>query len=190
MGTQLFNGFTRLSNFPLDERSVFSSYQDAYNYAASDPTAYAGQIIAVVDEIAEEVSIYNLIFPSEVVDINFELQGIAGGTGTIRYINSLAPDEDGNIVITGTDITLSATDARTVAEVLAIFEGIGETEFEILFSKVIRTERVTGITEIIGPTDAVSREYLENVITTSQIGIRKTVQMILDNTGRNNIEEQ
>ena len=62
MATEIFNGFLRLSNFPLDKSSVFESFADAYNYAATNETAYPGQIIAVVDYTEQAVSIYTLTF--------------------------------------------------------------------------------------------------------------------------------
>jgi hypothetical protein len=63
--TEIFNGFLRLSNFPLDKSSVFSNLIDATNYAANNKTAYAGQLIAVINEDAKDVAIYTLTFPSE-----------------------------------------------------------------------------------------------------------------------------
>jgi hypothetical protein len=189
MATEMFNGFIRLDNFPLDERSIFSDYQDANDYAAEDPTAYAGQIIAVVNEIDREVSIYNLIF-SEDQSRNFDLQGIAGsGNGTVEFVNGLAPIADtGNVIITGTDITVSAEDARTIAETLATFDSISETELELLFSKVINVERITGLAteQIQDPSDAVNLEYLQQTQATIISGSTRTVQANLTNSGRNN----
>lgn len=189
MATELFNGFIRLDNFPLDERSIFSSYEEANNYAADDPTAYAGQILAVVNESDREVSIYNLIFSSD-ESRNFGLQGIAGsGNGTVEFINGLAPiDDTGNVIITGSDITISTEDARTIAEAFAILDGITEAEFELLFSKMINVERITGLDteQIQEPSDAINLEYLQQTQATIMIGSTRTVQANLTNTGRNN----
>jgi hypothetical protein len=189
MATELFNGFIRLDNFPLDERSIFSNYQDANDYAATDPTAYAGQIIAVVNEIDREVSIYNLIFSSD-ESRNFDLQGIAGsGNGTVEFINGLAPIGDtGNVIITASDITISTEDARTIAEAFATFDSISETEIELLFSKIINVERITGLAteQIQDPSDAVNLEYLQQTQATIMTGATRTVQATLTNAGRNN----
>lgn len=188
MATELFNGFIRLGNFPLDERSTFLSYQDADNYAASDPTAYPGQIIAVVNEIAQEVSIYNLIYPSD-PGRNYDLQGIAGsGNGTVEFVNNLEPDENGYLTIRATDIQISLTDARTVAEVLSVFEGVSKTEFELIFSKIVHAGRITGIdtAQIQDPSDAINLEYLQQSQATVLSAATRTVQVILNSTGRDN----
>jgi hypothetical protein len=189
MATEMFNGFIRLSDFPLDERSIFSNYIDANNYAASDPTAYAGQIIAVVDEVERDVFMYNLIFSSD-ESRNFDIQNITAGIGAIKFINDLAPDEDGNITITGEDILVSVEDARTIAEVLTIVEDISFTssELELLFSKIINVERITGLDtdKIKNLNDAINLEYLQQTQATIMKGSTRTVQALLDNTGRDN----
>ena len=40
---------SRQGAFPLDKNSVFASMNDANTYAQSNPTAYVGQVIAVVE---------------------------------------------------------------------------------------------------------------------------------------------
>jgi hypothetical protein len=39
--------FLRLGNFPIDDTFVVATYQQLTAYAATNPTAYAGQIVAV-----------------------------------------------------------------------------------------------------------------------------------------------
>jgi len=186
MATELFNGFLRLGNFPLDQSSVFQNFTDAYNYAATNETAYLGQVIAVVDSIEEEVSIYTLTFPSDGFEGRYELVGIASGDSAIRLINGKAPDEDGVVTLYGTDIQISESDAKTIAEALSILSSITETETEITFSKTVVVERLTGLnTSLIGqPTDAINLQYLNSSIDNSLIGSTKTVKAILTNTGR------
>ena len=41
---------SRQDAFPLDKNSVFYSMSDALTYAQTNPTAYVGQVIAVVEE--------------------------------------------------------------------------------------------------------------------------------------------
>lgn len=41
---------SRQDAFPLDKNSVFYSMSDAQTYAQTNPTAYVGQVIAVVEE--------------------------------------------------------------------------------------------------------------------------------------------
>jgi len=186
MVTELFHGYLRLKNFPLDESSIFSTYQDAYNYAASNQTAYAGQVIAVVNIGDRDVSIYNLVFPPAGSEINLELQGIASGIGAIRFVNGEAPNEDGEVVIDGTHIQVSSTDTRTVAEVLALFEGLTITEDEFIFDRTINAERLTGLAtaQIELLTDAINLEYFNTYLADSEKAEVRTVQAILDNTGR------
>ena len=40
---------TRQGAFPLDKSSVFASMNDAQTYAQTNPTAYVGQVISVVE---------------------------------------------------------------------------------------------------------------------------------------------
>lgn len=46
---------SRQDAFPLDRSSVFGSMENAQSYAQTDPTAYVGQIIAVVTDGESEV---------------------------------------------------------------------------------------------------------------------------------------
>lgn len=41
--------FSRQDSFPLDKTSVYGSLEAAQTYAQSNPTAYVGQVIAVVE---------------------------------------------------------------------------------------------------------------------------------------------
>jgi len=49
------SSFERLNGIPIDRYSVFKSYDEAVEYATSDPTAYPGQYIAVIPEEGEPV---------------------------------------------------------------------------------------------------------------------------------------
>ena len=55
--------FQRLTNFPLDETTVFDTLAQAQDYAKNNPTAYKGQVVHVKDartdtEINNDVNIY------------------------------------------------------------------------------------------------------------------------------------
>lgn len=43
------NSFERQGAFPIDANSLFFSLLDAENYAKTNPVAYVGQIISVID---------------------------------------------------------------------------------------------------------------------------------------------
>lgn len=55
------NTFSRLSARPLDSTSLFYSLEEAQTYAQSNPYAYVGQIISVVDESNEAASAYIIV---------------------------------------------------------------------------------------------------------------------------------
>lgn len=81
METQIFNGYSRLGSFPLDDKSIFSTYALAVTYAASNTTAYAGQLIAVVEN--QVVDIYTLRFPIDGETGTFILQSIRMDSDTL-----------------------------------------------------------------------------------------------------------
>lgn len=49
---------SRQGQFPLDKSSIWWSLEDAQNYAQSNPIAYAGQPLTVVDEEQNTVTFY------------------------------------------------------------------------------------------------------------------------------------
>ena len=169
MGTQLFHGYSRLGDFPLDSSSVFSTYALAEAYAASNETAYAGQFIAVVNITGQLVEVYHLRFPLTTEEItsgdNFILQGIGTDEDYVLSINDLGADETGNVLITGSDITISDTDLRTIAEALANIE-VG---------------RITGLitSQITDPSDAINLDLLRETEEDILQGINKTVKGLL-----------
>ena len=50
--------FRRGNPNPLDNSSVWASIEDAQNYAATDPVAYVGQILTVVDNVNGIATVY------------------------------------------------------------------------------------------------------------------------------------
>ena len=71
------NTLLRQSNFPIDKSSTWTSYDLAVEYAATDLTAYAGQIISVNEN--DKVLIYKLV-PDTTKNVNFVLEEIASGS--------------------------------------------------------------------------------------------------------------
>lgn len=53
-------GFERVDDLPFLKNELFDSYDAANTYAATDPTAYAGQRIAVVDATSGEAKSYTI----------------------------------------------------------------------------------------------------------------------------------
>lgn len=67
-------GYIRLTKSPLDASSIHGSYNDALNYVLTDPTAYAGQFLAVVDDTGKVTS-YVVSEDSGELKLNELLQG-------------------------------------------------------------------------------------------------------------------
>lgn len=57
---QVGNSYQRKSAVPLDYYSVFNTLQEARNYASSNPVAYVGQIITVIENGIKNYSIINI----------------------------------------------------------------------------------------------------------------------------------
>lgn len=76
------NTFSRLSARPLDSTSIYYTLSEAQTYAQTDPYAYVGQIISVVDESNETATAYII------VDTAGDLEEIGtGGSSTIVVQN-------------------------------------------------------------------------------------------------------
>lgn len=81
---EILRPFVRDSGFPLDATSLYYSYDEAVEYARSNPAAYAGQIIAVIDEDARKTNIYKVDYdPNK--HYNFTLSTISVGSGASAF---------------------------------------------------------------------------------------------------------
>ena len=69
----------RQDAFPLDKNSVFYSLAEAQEYASSNPLAYPSQVIGVVDETQQAVSIYKINYDGSLTELG------SGGSGTIEW---------------------------------------------------------------------------------------------------------
>lgn len=78
--------FRRGAPNPLDNSAVWKSLDEAKNYAQTDPTAYVGQILSVVDNVAGNVDVYK----------------IKNEAGDLELVGTV-PVGDGNTVDIGTD---------------------------------------------------------------------------------------
>ena len=61
--------FTRQGDFPLDSTSIFDSLSAAQEYTANDPTAYKGQIIAIIDESSKSVVLKVIGYTGTLIDV-------------------------------------------------------------------------------------------------------------------------
>jgi hypothetical protein len=182
MATEIFNGFLRLGDFPLDESSIFSTYASAETYAKENATAYAGQIIAVVTEV--KVDLYLITYPfTENYQGNFELTEV-GSAGGIESVNGITP-VDNVVTIYGTDIKISVEDATTIATSLSRLEGITANETTITSTKTISAPKISITGNInLNTTDAVNSQHLETRLDSKRKGITYTIKYALTNTGK------
>ena len=81
---------------PLDAREIYDSLAAAQEYAASSAVAYAGQTIKVVE--GNTVTAFTLA-PSTEEGVNYKLQFVGGGAGSIQSIGSST--KAGHITVTG-----------------------------------------------------------------------------------------
>lgn len=84
--TEYPNTFKRQGDFPLDKTSIFNSYEDAANYAATSPIAYGGQIIGVKNTSNDNYTAY-ILQPSKDVGHNYTLEAM-------QAYNFESPDEE------------------------------------------------------------------------------------------------
>src|SRR5574344_2396221 len=97
---EILRPFIRDGQFPIDVTSVFYSYNEALEYAHSNPSAYAGQIISIDDKTIKQTGIYKLDYDKN-EQYNFILERISiGNAGTVfNFLGSVAtfeqlPDHD------------------------------------------------------------------------------------------------
>jgi hypothetical protein len=150
-------GYLRLGNFPLDASSVYETFEAASEYASSNPTAYPGQLVAVTDEVNRTVTIYQLGFKSDPEASGFELESlVAGQVGTVKSINGIFPDEDGNVTI-----SLEALD-----DILTFLQN---TETRVVFNKPIQVPTL----DISQDDDVITKKYLEATFNSSLNGLSR-----------------
>lgn len=77
--------YKRQDKGPLDISEVFSSLGDLQTYCSSNPVAYAGQIVAVVDETNETVDIYKIGFNNGSLEAQILTSGSGGTAGVSTF---------------------------------------------------------------------------------------------------------
>lgn len=85
--------FRRGNPNPLDNSSVWASIEDAQNYAATDPVAYVGQILTVVDNVNGIATVY------AIQDEAGTLKKV--GTSPIGDESTITVDENGTVSLYG-----------------------------------------------------------------------------------------
>lgn len=97
--------FRRGNPNPLDNSSVWASIEDAQNYAATDPVAYVGQILTVVDKVNGIATVY------AIQDEAGTLKKV--GTSPIGDESTITVDENGTVSLYGVSgLELTRTDGE------------------------------------------------------------------------------
>jgi hypothetical protein len=157
-------GYLRQGNFPLDASSIFDTVAEAQSYAASDSTAYAGQVISIVDELNREVTMYQIGYS----DTGLKLEPLSIPDDLVKSINGIMPDENGNIII---DFLDSAEELAST--VVAIIEA------RITFDRNISVPTLG----ISADDDVITKKYLEAELNDSFEGITRTFKTSFDKDG-------
>lgn len=85
--------FRRGNPNPLDNSSVWASYAEAKSYAESDPVAYVGQILTVVDNAAGTAAVYSI--QNEAGDLS------PVGTSPVGDESTITVADDGTVTLYG-----------------------------------------------------------------------------------------
>lgn len=97
--------FRRGNPNPLDNSSVWASLEAAQNYAATDPVAYVGQILTVVDNVNGIATVYAI--QDEAGTLN------KVGTSPIGDESTITVDENGTVSLYGVSgLELTRTDGE------------------------------------------------------------------------------
>lgn len=100
--------FRRGNPNPLDNSSVWASLEAAQNYAATDPVAYVGQILTVVDNVNGVATVYSI------QDETGTLKKV--GTSPVGDESTITVAEDGTISlfgVAGLELTRTENDGST-----------------------------------------------------------------------------
>jgi len=157
-------GYLRLGNFPLDASTVYESYEEAEAYAEYNPSAYAGQIVSVVDPIGKTVAVYKLNYSDE-VGKNYELGPMGGGNGS----GTVTADN------------VFYYDGRTLEQILDflldLLSGVSSDGSHVINKLKVDTNQISESNDVI------TRGYLESAINFNTIGVVKTIQVQVNHTG-------
>lgn len=100
--------FRRGNPNPLDNSSVWASLEAAQNYAATDPVAYVGQILTVVDNVNGVATVYSI------QDETGTLKKV--GTSPVGDESTITVAEDGTVSlfgVAGLELTRTEADGST-----------------------------------------------------------------------------
>ena len=89
------SGMNRMGQFPLDMSSVYYDFDSLKAYAESGAIAYVGQVVSLVDELNNKVTVYSI------QDTNGTLKEV--GTVPVGDTKTIKVAENGTISLAGID---------------------------------------------------------------------------------------
>lgn len=118
--------YQRSSQKPLDVSTIFTSLEDAIEYAAGESSygdiSYAGQILSVIDASGETVDIYKIDYDGSLVKIG---EGSSKCLSAETYTDALSLATENNIGGIINVISAETISANTYTEGLYIVTGNG-----------------------------------------------------------------
>jgi len=149
-------GYARVGNFPLDASSIFGNIEDAEEYILTDSSAYAGQIISIVNIDTREVISYRVGFGESTL----ELQELVSGDS-----------EQLNKILT------------SINEILAFMNLFIITDNDITISEKTLKASTIKVSQISEGDDVVTVDYLDAAIESSFAGMERTILIPMDFNG-------
>lgn len=103
--------FDRMGQFPLDMSSVFYNKEELENYASSNPIAYVGQIVSLVDEDNKKVTVYSI------QNVEGDLQELGTVSDVSKYLagTGIVIGEDNTISVDVDNETIEIVDGKLSA---------------------------------------------------------------------------
>ena len=80
---QLFSGFRRLQDFPLDESSVYENLESAERYCSSDRRAYLGQLLGIYS--GDDMGVYQIVLK----DNHKQLMKLSNSESVIKALQEI-----------------------------------------------------------------------------------------------------
>lgn len=116
--------FSRKNPLPLDEYSVFATLSDAEDYVATNPVAYPGQVLAIVNDTQSDVyvvepngSLTKLAAGGDTSDLLTKLnQEAADRIAADNYISSQVSSLPGDLAAAKTDLAVTVEKLETAED--------------------------------------------------------------------------
>lgn len=114
--TEYPNSFKRQGAFPLERYSLFDSLSSAQNYASTNPIAYVGQLVTVVDNSVSAVSTYKIDMGGTLTQIDTALPDVGSGLSVSTEGAIEVAAADGLSVTTQGHVAVATGEHMTVDE--------------------------------------------------------------------------